>query len=235
MRLDKYIAHTTGLSRKDAQIAIKKGRVRVEQTVTTSAKFVVAEHVITSAGVTLDGEPLALKGHSYIMLHKPAGYVCATTDAEHPTVLDLLPPAPANQTLQIAGRLDIDTTGLVLITSDGQWNHAVTSPNKQLGKRYRVTLAEAISADAEHSFAQGLLLNSETKATKPATLERLCDTECLLTISEGKYHQVKRMFAALGNRVIKLHREQVGAISLDPALAPGDHRPLTPSEINSAL
>lgn len=228
MRLDKYVAHATGLSRRDTQIAIKKGRVQVEATVVTSAK-----HVINDDVVTLDGNPLTLKGHGYYMLNKPEGYVCATTDAEHPTVLDLLPIDSHIESLQIAGRLDIDTTGLVLLTTNGQWNHSVTSPNKSLGKRYRVTLAEPLCSDAEAKFQQGLQLKSETKTLKPAGLERITDCECLLTISEGKYHQVKRMFAALGNRVIKLHRESVGSIELDKSLLPGQYRDLSADEIRS--
>ena len=228
MRLDKYVAHRSGPSRKDAHIAIKKGRVLVGGLKITSAK-----HTVDDDEVSLDGEPLIIQGHSYFMLNKPEGYVCATTDAEHPTVLDLLPATAPNQALQIAGRLDIDTTGLVLITSDGQWNHAITSPNKRLGKRYRVTLAEPLIDTAEQLFNEGVLLNNESKATKPAKLERISATECYLTISEGKYHQVKRMFAVAGNRVVKLHREQVGAILLDNDLAPGSYRVLTASEINS--
>jgi 16S rRNA pseudouridine516 synthase len=170
------------------------------------------------------------------MLNKPQGVVCANSDAEHPTVFDLidtrtLHPSLRHQ-LQIAGRLDIDTTGLVLITSDGAWNHAITSPNKVLGKRYRVTTSDPISPEAPALFAQGLLLKQESKLTKPAKLTLLNSHHALLEITEGKYHQVKRMFAAIGNKVIALHREAIGTITLDTALAPSQFRPLTANERN---
>jgi 16S rRNA pseudouridine516 synthase len=166
------------------------------------------------------------------MLHKPLGYISATIDNEHPTVLDLLD-EPNKKALHIAGRLDIDTTGLVLITDDGPWNHRVTSPRHECEKTYYVTLASDLVADAEAKLQAGILLNSETQLTKPATLERLYSNEVRLTISEGKYHQVKRMFAALDNRVTELHRERIGEIILDESLAEGEYRPLTAAEINS--
>jgi len=153
-------------------------------------------------------------------------------EGNHPSVLSLLDMPGANS-LTIAGRLDADTTGLVLITSDGQWNHRITSPKKECGKRYRVQLVAPLAANAEQLLAEGLMLHNESKPTKPAQLERMSDTEVLLTISEGKYHQVKRMFAALGNRVTGLHREQIGAITLDSELAPGQWRNLTADEITS--
>jgi 16S rRNA pseudouridine516 synthase len=166
------------------------------------------------------------------MLHKPIGYVSATVDSDHPTVLDLLD-EPNKQALHIAGRLDIDTTGLVLITDDGQWSHRVMSPRHECQKTYHVILAAALVPDAEERLQAGILLNSEKQLTKPAMLERLNSNEVRLTISEGKYHQVKRTFAALDNRVTDLHRERIGAITLDQSLAPGAYRALTEAEINS--
>lgn len=166
------------------------------------------------------------------MLHKPAGYVCANTDGNHPVVLDLLDEDWLDD-LQIAGRLDIDTTGLVLLTDDGQWNHRMTAPARECSKVYRVTLHAPLSAAAAEQLHNGVVLVDEKKRTRPAQLQFLDEqqTELLLTIHEGKYHQVKRMFAAVGNHVVALHRERIGNIVLDPALAPGAYRALTAAEI----
>jgi 16S rRNA pseudouridine516 synthase len=228
MRLDKYIAQTTDLSRALVKLALRNKRVLLNGEQVKDASVQVS---LTDT-VELDSEVLRPVGPRYFMLHKPLGYISATTDNDHPTVLDLLD-EPNKKILHIAGRLDIDTTGLVLVTDDGQWNHRVTSPRHECEKTYYVTLANALVIDAEQKLQAGLLLNSEKQLTKPATLERLCSNEVRLTISEGKYHQVKRMFAALDNRVVELHRERIGDIVLDASLAVGEYRPLTEAEIQS--
>jgi 16S rRNA pseudouridine516 synthase len=228
MRLDKYIADTTDLSRALVKIALRSKRVTVNGVQIKDAGL----HIAQTDTVQLDGEALSPVGPRYFMLHKPLGYICATIDNDHPTVLDLLD-EPNKKILHIAGRLDIDTTGLVLITDDGPWNHRVTSPRHECQKTYRATLANALVSDAEGKLQAGLLLNSETQLTKPATLERLSSNEVRLSISEGKYHQVKRMFAALDNRVIELHRERIGDITLDDSLQVGEYRRLTEAEIQS--
>lgn len=228
MRLDKFIAQATELSRNDAKKAMKARRITVNDEVAIDP----ARHINNTDTVLLDEQELGQAGPRYFMLHKPAGYVCATRDSEHPTVLDLLD-EPRKEELQIAGRLDIDTTGLVLLTDDGQWNHKVTSPKHHCLKTYYACLADALIETAEVQLQQGVMLDGETKPTKPAVLERLYSNEVRLTISEGKYHQVKRMFAALGNRVLELHRESVGAILLDPELESGAYRPLTEAEVHS--
>ena len=228
MRLDKYICDCTGLTRSQA------GKVIRQKLVTMNGELVkqAALQVKDSDVVCLDGEQLQLIGLRYFMLHKPDGYICSTEDPEHPTVFTLMD-EPLIERLHTVGRLDLDTTGLVLITDDGQWSHRVTSPRHDCEKTYYVTLANDLVADAEAKLQAGILLKNETQLTKPATLERLCRNEVRLTISEGKYHQVKRMFAALGNRVVELHRERIGAITLDDALAVGHYRPLTEAEIQS--
>jgi 16S rRNA pseudouridine516 synthase len=134
------------------------------------------------------------------------------------------------QQLHVAGRLDIDTSGLVLLSDDGNWSHRITAPRHKCPKRYRVTLAAPLDPAAVEQFAAGLTLRNEAKKTKPATLEILTPTEVRLTIGEGKYHQVKRMFAAIGNHVVALHREAIGALQLDESLAPGEYRPLSEAE-----
>ncbi len=229
MRLDRFLSECTDLSRANAKKALHRGDVTCDGVVVKNPGFKMSDH----CEVRLLGERLQHLGERYIMLNKPVDVVCSNVgEGNYPSVLTLLD-IPKAQTLNIAGRLDADTTGLILITSNGPWCHRVTSPNKECGKRYRITLAEPLIADAEQQLAEGVQLHNEKKPTRPAQLERISDTEVLLTISEGKYHQVKRMFAALNNRVITLHREQVGGITLGENLAPGEWRELTAEEIAS--
>ena len=228
MRLDKLISNTTDYSRKTVKMLLRQGLVRVDGELVSNP----AQHVNPEQTVTVADEPVAKTGYRYFMLYKPPGYVCATRDNHHPTVIDLLD-EPNKAKLQIAGRLDIDTTGLVLITDDGRWNHAVTSPRRACGKVYRVETADDIEPHTATRFARGVLLDGERQRTRPATLELLYTNEALLTLCEGKYHQVKRMFGAVGNRVVALHREAIGGIALDADLAEGEYRPLTADEIAS--
>ena len=228
MRLDKFIGHATDLSRAKIHILIKRGEVTVNGELANKG----AQQICEQDQILLQGEAVLAATTRYLMLHKPLGYVCANSDSEHPTVLDLLE-LPNKQNLQIVGRLDIDTSGLVLITDDGQWNHRITSPKSQCAKVYRVTTADPIKEDLAERFASGILLQGEKKPSKPAVLKPLNIHTAQLTISEGKYHQVKRMFAATGNHVTALHRERIGAITLDAALEPGEYRHLTDCEISS--
>ena len=228
LRLDKAVSQVTDLSRAEAKRAAKAERITVNGAVITDP----ATKIVDSDELCLDGETLQEAGPRYFMLHKPLGYVSATKDSEHPTVLDLVD-EPNKQKLHIAGRLDIDTTGLVLLTDDGQWSHMVTSPRHHCDKTYYAHLAERIDDSAVEKFAKGIWLNNEKKRTKPARLEILFANEVRITIGEGRYHQVKRMFAALDNRVLELHRERIGDIVLDEDLEPGDYRPLTAEEIAS--
>jgi len=228
MRLDKFLSQNSGHSRSLIQQAIKAGRVTVNSEIAKKGD----QKLLGNEIVTLDGNLIEAFQTRYLMLHKPLGYVCANKDSEHPLVVDLIN-LPRGQELQIVGRLDIDTTGLVLLTDDGQWNHRITSPRHECQKTYRVTTADPISNETFELFAQGVLLHGEKAPTRPAQLELLSPQEARLHIHEGKYHQVKRMFAAAGNRVTRLHREAIGRIVLDPALAEGEYRPLTADEIQS--
>ncbi|MDY6814432.1 MAG: 16S rRNA pseudouridine(516) synthase RsuA [Pseudomonadota bacterium] len=228
LRLDQFIANCTELSRKDAKRVIGAGTVTVDGAMCKSANRKIPD----GARVTLDGELLALPGDRYLMMNKPSGVVSATTDSEHPTALDLLPPGLARD-LHIAGRLDLDTTGLLLLTTDGQWSHRVTSPRTDCPKTYRVTLGEPLTDTAKQALVTGVVLRNEDRETRPATVRRVDDTVIELTISEGRYHQVKRMLAAVGNHVKALHRTRIGDIVLDPQLAPGEYRALTGQEIDS--
>lgn len=228
MRLDKYLAHATGLTRSRAHGMIRSGQVTVDGKVVKIIGFKVPD----TAEVAWRDRAVAPGGKRYLMLNKPEGVVCATADAAHKTVLDLLD-VDNKKGLHVAGRLDIDTTGLVLISDDGDWSHRITSPKHRCSKTYRAVLAEAVDESVVAQFAEGLELRGEAKKTLPAELELLSPTEVRLTISEGKYHQVKRMFAAVGNRVVQLHREAIGTIELDPALKPGEWRALSAEEIDS--
>lgn len=228
MRLDRFIARATGLSRQQVQRAVRSGAVTVNGNAVRKADTAVSG----DDQVLLDNEPVIARLPRYYMLHKPAGYLCANTDGNHPLVLDLLNEPFADE-LQIAGRLDLDTTGLLLLTDDGQWNHRITAPSRRCEKTYRVTLATPLDDTAADYLREGVQLRHERHPTRPAQVGFPGDTrtEILLTISEGKYHQVKRMLAAVGNHVIALHRERIGAIVLDPALEPGQYRSLTAEEI----
>jgi len=226
MRLDKYLCHATGLTRSRAQGMIRGGQVTVNGEVVKSPSLKLPPE----ARVTWRDQAVQLGGKRYYMLNKPEGVVCATEDAEHRTVLELLD-IDKRKGLHVAGRLDIDTTGLVLITDDGDWSHRITSPKHKCPKTYRVTLAEAVEASLVERFAAGIALRNEKNKTRPAELEIIAPTEVRLTISEGKYHQVKRMFAAVGHHVVALHRERIGALVLDTALQPGQWRELSAEEI----
>ncbi len=229
MRLDKFISQQLEISRAIAGREIRARNVTVDGEVVREAAFkVLPEHEVAHNGNVLYQQ----HGPRYFMLHKPEGYVCATEDEQYPTVLYFIE-EPMAWKLHTAGRLDIDTTGLVLLTDDGQWSHRITSPRHHCEKTYRVTLADPIDPSLIERFAAGIMLQGESEVTKPGKLEILADHDVRLTISEGRYHQVKRMFAASGNHVVALHREKIGEISLDDDLAPGDYRPLTAEEILS--
>ncbi|MET0356513.1 MAG: pseudouridine synthase [Cellvibrio sp.] len=228
MRLDKFIGNNTTLSRTQIHNAIKQGLVSVNDNLVGKTNVIIQDGDI----VVLDGQTIEVRRIRYLMLHKPAGYVSANSDSQHPTVIDLIN-LPFKNELQIVGRLDVDTTGLILLTDDGQWNHKLTSPKHMHTKSYLVTTADVIPESAKTLFAQGILLKGETKPTRPAELEVINAHQARLRIYEGKYHQVKRMFAAVGNRVVSLHRERIGQIQLDNNLLPGQYRPLTIDEIAS--
>ncbi len=227
MRLDKYLSHATGLSRKDIQRLLKKGAVTVnDEIIRTGAVQIDSEQ----DKICFEDQPIDAPATRYLMLNKPEGFVCANDDSTHPTVLSLID-LPRAEELIICGRLDIDTTGLVLITSDGQWAHRITSPKHKTGKCYEVTTADPIPESAIRKFERGMMLQNDKQRTQPAELRLLSEHQAEVILTEGRYHQVKRMFAALGNRVTQLHRRSIGPVTLDPELAPGEYRMLTDEEV----
>ncbi|PCI63221.1 MAG: 16S rRNA pseudouridine(516) synthase [Gammaproteobacteria bacterium] len=236
MRLDKFICKSTELTRTEAKKLLKKGMVRVNGEVIKDPSTQVHEN----NAITLDNgaseQMLSARSSRYIMMHKPAETICSNVDEVYPSLLHYIDLDKAFD-LHIAGRLDADTTGLVLITDDGRWSHNIISPKKDCPKTYRVQLRDEITNDKQDAlitqFSQGIQLQGEKDLTKPAILKIITSNEALLTITEGKYHQVKRMFAAVGNKVVGLHRQQIGSIKLDEKLSAGQWRFLTDDEIQS--
>ncbi|MGF1763056.1 16S rRNA pseudouridine(516) synthase RsuA [Aliivibrio kagoshimensis] len=230
MRLDKFLCDSLGVTRKEANQLIKRKEISVDGAMRNVASIQVND----ASEVVWQERKLTIAGPRYIMLFKPDGYVCSHEDSSNPTAFVLIDEIKMDK-LHFAGRLDVDTTGLVLITDDGKWSHRITSPKHKCSKRYRVWLADPIQDDYIEKFEQGIQLNSEKNLTLPAKLEIVDreENEVLLTIQEGKYHQVKRMFAAVGNKVEGLHRDTIGSIKLDEALEPGEYRYLTEEEVAS--
>ena len=234
MRLDKFICKSTELSKVEAIKCIHDGGVVVNEEVILDESSQIHENNT----ITLNGQALKPRPFRYILMHKPAGTICSNSDGDYPSLFNVLENDSSNERvseLHIAGRLDVDTTGLVLITDDGRWTYNITRPDKQCTKTYRVGLSYGITDDKVEAlvdrFKQGLQLQGEDQLTLPAILERVNPKEVLLTITEGKYHQVKRMFAAVGNRVRTLHREKIGEIQLD--IEEGQWRYLIENEVNS--
>lgn len=230
MRLDKFLCETLGVTRREATILLRRGEVSVDEKIIKVASVQVTE----CSKVEWQDRILPMPGPRYFMLNKPEGFVCSHEDNANPTAFTLLDEIKIDK-LHFAGRLDVDTTGLVLITDDGQWSHKITSPKRKCSKVYRVWLEEVIGEDYADQLTVGLQLHNEKGLTLPAKIEVVdfSQNELLLTICEGKYHQVKRMFAALGNKVERLHREAIGEIVLDETLEPGEYRVLTAEEIQS--
>lgn len=224
MRLDKFLS-AQGLSRKQARAAIASGQVLVNGEVQGDPGFILDP---ISAQVLFQGRALGYRRHMHLMLHKPAGLLTATTDARQKTVMDLLPEELKRRALGPVGRLDKDVTGLLLLTDDGQLAHRLISPKWTVEKVYLARVEGALDATDIQAFQAGIALSDFT--ARPARLEILEPDLGRLTITEGKFHQVKRMFAARGKPVLRLHRESVGGVSLDSALECGKFRPLTAEE-----
>ncbi len=228
MRLDRLLGQHPHWSRRHVRLLLATGRVRVDDRGITEGTFEVQpHHRVEADGICLQaGRP-----GRYLMLHKPAGLLSATADPVHPTVMSLLPPDLA-EGLHIAGRLDRASTGLLILSNDGSWSRRLTSPALRKPKTYRVRLAHPIHPDTARVFAKGIHFPFEGITTLPAELEPLGEREARLTLYEGRYHQIKRMFGRFRNPVLALHRERMGALWLDD-LAEGAHRPLSADEIAS--
>jgi 16S rRNA pseudouridine516 synthase len=211
MKLAKYLANLGYGTRTETARLIGQGRVTHAQ-----GEQLREGDAFTHSDVRLDGEPLDPEAGSLIMMHKPVGYVCSTNDVP-PLVYELLPERFARRTPVVAtvGRLDRDTSGLLLLTDDGALNHRLTSPRSHVPKTYEAVLAQPLRGHEVELFASGtLMLESERTSLQPATLELIDDRRIRLTIQEGRYHQVRRMFAAVGNHVDELRRVAIGSLQL---------------------
>ncbi|WP_460147651.1 pseudouridine synthase [Pseudomonas sp. S2_A02] len=227
MRVDRFLSNLPCFNRKQVRLLLVEKRVRVDGEVVSDPHAEVLEF----SRVEVDDEVLQVgKPARYFMLHKPPGCVSATRDPQHPTVLDLIDESD-KEDLHIAGRLDFNTTGLMLITNDGSWSRRLTQPQTKLPKIYHVETEQDITAEYAITFAKGLYFAFEDLTTQPAELVVLGPKSARLSIVEGRYHQVKRMFGHFDNKVLRLHRERMGPLVLDDALKPGEYRPLSSDEI----
>jgi 16S rRNA pseudouridine516 synthase len=226
MRLDKFICKSTDYSLVAALTLIENGTVCVNGILSFSASHQVHQNNV----VTLEGGILTLRSFRYLMLNKPADMICSNVDDKYPSVLNLLKIERVTE-LHIAGRLDADTTGLVLITDDGHWSFNLTLPKNKCEKIYNVLLSKPIAPDATERFQRGLLLHGESELTLPARLKIINPYHVELALTEGRFRQVKRMFFAIGNKVKSLHRRQIGNVELDLNLDLGHWRSLTKTEI----
>lgn len=228
-RLDKIIASQGKYSRSEVKKLVKAGLVRLNGNVVKSSDI---KCDVSTDEITVDGVSLNYKKHIYIMLNKPKGVISATEDPTQKTVIDLVPSELKRAALFPAGRLDGDTTGFVLITDDGDFAHRILSPKNHIMKTYHATLKRPLTDEDIVKFKKGLTLGDGTKCLE-AHVRMLPDRECTaeVIICEGKYHQVKRMFASLDNRVLELRRVKMGELSLDEALAEGECRELTAEEL----
>jgi len=226
-RLDRFIAKNTAHSKSQVRLLVAQKRVFVDDEIANSVQQLVRPFT----KVVLDGVSLRETTPLYVVLNKPKGVVSATVDDEHPTVIDLID-HPRAKELHIVGRLDLNTTGLVLLTNDGKWSRRISLPTTKQPKVYEVSLAKPVTEAYSVAFAKGIYFAYEDITTQPAKLEVITPTLVRLTLMEGKYHQVKRMFGHFRNEVLALHRLSVGNLSLD-GLEEGAWRELTVDEVSA--
>ena len=229
MRLDKFLAHGGELSRSEAQKLARRGEITVDGEVVRDASVHVDESAVE---VRVSGRLVSWRRFLYIMLNKPAGYVSSTDDAG-PTVMELLPPEHLKRGLAPCGRLDRDTVGLLLITDDGATVHELLAPKKHVAKRYRYTLTAPLTPEGAEAIRSGIDLGDFV--TAPAMLFPDGETAGEIVITEGKFHQIKRMFHAVGTEVATLERVAFGPLTLDPALGRGEWRELTDAEVAAIM
>lgn len=230
MRLDKFLSHMGLGTRTEVKKAISRGRVTVNGEVTRKVGHVIKEGI---DHIEFNEQEVTYQAHVYLMLNKPKDVISATEDKRHKTVIDLVKASYGNRKLFPVGRLDIDTEGLILLTDDGAWNHQLMSPKKHVSKSYYAQINGPVTEDHIDMFSKGLTLSDGTQL-KPGHLSIIKSdqvSEIILVITEGKYHQVKRMFEHVGLKVTYLRRDKIGGLSLDPNLELGSYRELTEDEL----
>ena len=229
MRFEKLVADVLGVTRKEAKAIIKKGQCTVGGNVISDAGANVNE----ADELVIFGERVFYEKYIYVMMNKPQGVISATEDKRQKTVLDLLPENYTRYDLFPVGRLDIDTEGLLLITNDGKTAHDLLSPSKKVPKEYFVRLALPLLSGDIKTIEQGVDIGGYV--TAPSSITPISEHECTIKITEGKFHQVKRMFEAVGNKVVFLKRTSFASLTLDPDLPPGSFRRLTKNEVDIIL
>ena len=228
-RLDRFISAKTATPKSNVRLMLAQKRIRVDGQLATD----LSQPIDQFSHVALDGNVLQNNSRKYIMMNKPIGVVSATKDEQHKTVMDLLVEKNINtDDLHIVGRLDLNSSGLLLLTNDGDWSRALMSPENKVSKVYEVTLENPVTQNYIQAFAEGMYFSYEDITTKPAQLERISECIARVTLEEGRYHQIKRMFGRFRNPVLALHRVSIGEIKLDEYLAPGEYRVLRENEIN---
>ena len=226
-RLDKVISATGKKSRREVKLLVRQGRILVDGVPASASDMKVDPE---KAEILLDGESIRYEKFTYLMLHKPAGVISAVDDARQRTVLDLLPEELRRRGLFPVGRLDRDTEGLLLVTNDGALAHRLLSPRSHVDKVYYARVEGTLQEADSRAFEEGMTLSDGLKC-RPARLEILSPHEALVTLREGKFHQVKRMMKERGKTVLYLKRLAMGPLQLDSQLAPGTYRPLTREEV----
>ena len=225
-RLDRFGATRLGINRRDVRVMLAKQRITVDGEFASRINKVIDQF----SAVCVDGESLQDNQPIYLMMNKPVGVVSATKDDQHKTVIDLLN-TDEYADLHIVGRLDLNSSGLLLLTNHGEWSRSLTSPEKKVSKVYEVRVEKPVNEECIRAFAEGIYFPFEDITTLPAGLEKLSDTLVRVSLMEGKYHQIKRMFGRFRNPVLALHRVSIGSLQLDSELQPGDSRELTADEI----
>ncbi len=230
-RIDKIIASQSGISRTTAKADIKKGVVSVDGKICRDPSALISPE---NSEIIYNGQAISFKKHIYIVMNKPKGVLSASSDKKRKTVVDLVPPELFRQGLFPVGRLDKDTTGLLIITDDGQFAHKVISPKSNIEKLYEVCLDAPVYDDVKEKFSQGIVLADGTQCL-PATLEIIEHQRARVKIREGKYHQIKRMFGVMNLGVEELKRLSIGGFALPDELNEGECRELTESEIDRII
>ncbi|MES2606476.1 MAG: 16S rRNA pseudouridine(516) synthase [Pseudomonadota bacterium] len=228
-RLDRFLARQLGVSKDAIPLMLAQRRIKVDGEIATARELLVDGFSV----ITVDDALVQSQAAVYLMVHKPCGVLSATTDSQHPVVTDLISHAAVGS-LHVAGRLDLHASGLLLLTNDGEWSRGLSNPANGVSKLYEVRLKNPLSADYVEAFAAGMYFGYEDITTRPARLEILDEHTARVTLQEGRYHQLKRMFGRFRNPVLGIHRLAIGKLVLDPLLEAGQWRVLSAAEVLAA-
>ncbi len=225
-RLDRWLSHKLKIKAADTRLLLAQRRVVVDGVLAQS----ISQPVDRFSVISVDEQEVRNTRPVYVMLNKPMGVVSATRDEKYPPVIDLLDRADKGE-LHVVGRQDFNSTGLILLTNDGRWSQRLTSPDSKVSKRYQVGVKEKICPETVKGFVEGIYFHREKTFTRPAGLKMLNDYNAEVILTEGRYHQIKRMFGHFNNEVLSLYRSDIGPIQLDTSLQPGQSRELCEHEL----